>query len=315
MLLDVTVVFPYYNENDTILTTLDLISRQTILPNEIIFVNSTSLDKTSNTINDWIKNSQGLFETSFRNIFEGTNNPASSKNVGIINATSTWVAFMDCGLLFDLDWLEKQWNYVKEHNVDVVSGNVILVGIGSIDQAAVAQTYGYKRLRPCVPSTLVKKSVFNKTGPFLENRRAGYDVAWPLLLKKLGIERGINEKVVIKYNGVNYGNSLWFILKKSILYAKPTVGIKHYYIPYYYLLILFITCLSVLGFPPLIAPIFLTYFICRGYWIPINKSNGILMFSTNPFLIFWLPILAITLDLGRTVGTILGFIKYHITKN
>ena len=78
MLLDVTVVFPYYNENDTILTTLDLISRQTILPNEVIFVNSTSSDETSNTINDWIKNSHGHFETSFRNIFEGTNNPASS---------------------------------------------------------------------------------------------------------------------------------------------------------------------------------------------------------------------------------------------
>ena len=124
MLLDVTVVFPYYNENDTILTTLDLISRQTILPNEVIFVNSTSSDETSNTINNWLIINQGHFETSFRNIFKGTNNPASSKNVGIINATSTWVAFMDCGLLFDLDWLEKQWNYVQEHNVDVVSGNV-----------------------------------------------------------------------------------------------------------------------------------------------------------------------------------------------
>ena len=56
MLLDVTVVIPYYNENDSILTTLDLISLQTILPNEVIFVNSTSSDETSNTINDWIKN-------------------------------------------------------------------------------------------------------------------------------------------------------------------------------------------------------------------------------------------------------------------
>ena len=314
MLLDVTVIFPYYNENDTILTTLDLISRQTILPKEVIFVNSTSSDETSNTINDWIKNRQGHFETSFRNIFEGTNNPASSKNVGITNATSSWVAFMDCGLLFDLDWLEKQWNYTQEHNVHVVSGNVFLVGIGSIDQAAVAQTYGYKRLRPCVPSTLVKKSVFNETGLFLENRRSGYDVAWQILLKNLRIERGINEKVIIKYNGVNFGHSLWYIFKKNILYAKPTVGIKHYYIPYYYLLIFFLICISFLGFPNLITPIFLTYFICRGYLIPIKKSNGILMFSTNPFLIFWLPIVAIIIDLGRTVGIILGFTKYCITK-
>ena len=38
MLLDISVIFPYYNEQKTIEESLYLISNQTIMPNEVIFV-------------------------------------------------------------------------------------------------------------------------------------------------------------------------------------------------------------------------------------------------------------------------------------
>ena len=58
MSIDLTVIVPYYDENDTICTTIDLISRQTITPREIIFVDSNSTDDTYQTINNWIKDNQ-----------------------------------------------------------------------------------------------------------------------------------------------------------------------------------------------------------------------------------------------------------------
>ena len=307
--LDITVVFPYYNENQTILKTLELISMQTRMPAEVIFVNSSSTDKTSNTIDQWIEQNQENYNTVFYNLFEGTNTPSSSKNIGIKKGRSNWIAFMDCGLLFPIDWLDKQWDCIQGKDVQVVSGVCYLEGDGIIDSAAVAQTYGLKRNRPCIPSSVVNKSVFKKTDLFLENRRAGYDVAWALLLKKLDIRRFINSDIIVNYNGVNYGNTLIGIFKKSITYSIPLVNLKDYHIPYYYLLFMaiFATILNIYYSVFLIS----IYFFIRGFVIPIIKSSGIRFLIEKPKIIFLLPFMGMIIDTGKIIGFIIGIIKYH----
>jgi len=304
---DISAAFPYYNEAKTLRTTLRLISQQTLMPREVFFVNSSSTDDSSLIIDEWIAENQPRFKTKFHNVFEGTDTPSSSKNVAIKRATSTWIAFMDFGQAFEKDWLQRQWEYVHAHpEVDLVSGGCILTGVGIIDKSAVAQTYGYKNFRPTLPSTLAKKSVFDKTGLFLSNRRAGYDFAWPLLLGKLGIKRGINEDVVIRYIGVNYANSLTNVFKKSIAYAAPTVGIPYYYIPYYYLAIL-AAVTGVFLWNPATAWCFIpVYLLFRGYYYPIKKSNGFALIRERKLALLTLPLLAVVLDAGRVLGIIKG---------
>jgi len=311
-MLDITVTIPYYNESKTILATLEMISAQEKMPAQVFLVNSSSTDKTSEIIDKWILENQSRYETRFSNLFEGTNNPASSKNVGIKNATTTWIAFMDCGLKFPSNWLKQQWDFVQSNALDVVSGVCLLKGVGIIDTAAVSQTYGFDRKRPCVPSTLVKRSVFEQTGLFLENRRAGYDYAWPLKLKEKGIERGINEGIVVRYNGVNFGSRISFLLKKSFVYSIPTVKMDHYYVPYYYLIILFLMIPIAIFLPSIFIYLFVFYLIFRGYIIPIYKSRSTKMISKYVSLIFWLPLIGIVLDVGRTLGIIVGFYRYHL---
>jgi len=71
---------------------------------------------------------------------------------------------MDCGLIFPCDWLQAQWEKI------IVSKNLSIFGCSYLGEennwniAAVSQTYGFKRKRPCVPFTLVKKDI--KTGYF-----------------------------------------------------------------------------------------------------------------------------------------------------
>jgi len=309
MSIDLTVIVPYYNENDTILTTIDLVSRQTISPREVIFVDSNSTDRTFHTIDKWINSNQKKYLTKYRNINVGTDTPSSSKNAGIKNASTEWVAFMDCGLKFPLDWLEKQWNCIRVKNHEVLSGVVVLNGVSAIDVAAVSQTYGFNRKRPCIPSTLVKKSIFKKTGLFLENCRAGYDADWPLVLKHININRGINWNIVVKYIGVNFGNSLTAILKKSIIYAIPTIGLKHYKTPYFYLSFFFIFLLSFFYSLSLSIKLFLFYFILRGFIIPIIKSRSIKQYTINPLMIILIPLLGIIIDIGKIIGIGIGIKK------
>lgn len=304
---DITVIFPYYNESQTLRTTLDLLSRQTLAPREALFVNSSSTDGSSAIIDEWIATNRSRSETRFENVFEGTDTPSSSKNAGIRRAASGWIAFMDCGLIFPEDWLARQWEYVHAHpEADMVSGGCVLTGAGIIDISAVAQTYGYKRFRPAIPGTLVKKSVFEKTGLFMEDRRAGYDFAWPLLFRRLGIKRAINDQVVVRYMGVNYGDSLVGIFKKSIAYAAPTVGIPYYYVPYYYLaaLLMFLICGAVC--PKSLLGFLAAYLLFRGYLYPLKKSDGWALIRENKLALLTLPLLAIVIDAGRTLGIVKG---------
>ena len=307
---DISVIFPYYNEEETLLKTLELISEQTLKPTEVIFVNSSSTDSSSEIIDNWIREEDPK-SIKFKNCFEGTNTPSSSKNVGIKSSNCEWIAFMDCGLLFERNWLEKQWTFLQKNQVEIVSGVVILEGKGLIDASAVAQTYGYKRPCPCMPSTVMKKSLFKKTGFFEENRRAGYDVSWQLKLMKLGVQRGINNDVVIRYSGVNFGNRFTSILKKSINYATASVGLPYYKTPYWYLAISFFAIITLFVAPNSLLWYISAYVLLRGIIIPAKKSKGLEIFQTSLFIMLFLPLVGFFMDAGRTIGFLRGVFRYH----
>lgn len=311
---DITVVVPYYNEKHTVESTLEKIGQQSLPATCAIFVNSSSTDNTSDILDEWIEKNQHKYSTRFVNAFKNTSNPGSSKNVGIRHAKTEWIAFMDCGQRFEINWLEKQFNFTKKNNVDIVFGVVYLSGVNWVDRCAVAQTYGYKRNRPCVPSTLVKKSVFDKTGLFLEGRRSGYDMAWRIKINKSDINRAINDDVKIMYRGANFAPNITHLFRKSILYAKPALGLEGYFIPYYYMLF-FILIVCSLPVSPIIAMITVgIYFFARMFVTPILKSHGIIFYKEHPLESFFgLGIVGLIIDTGKICGYFAG-IKELIVK-
>lgn len=308
---EITVIVPYYNEKENIQFALERVGEQTLPAKVAIFVNSSSTDDTSDVIDNWIKKNKHRFSTQFINAFENTDNPASSHNVGIRHADTEWVAFMDCRQKFQNDWLEKQFRFSEENNFDVVSGVVYLTGENWVDRCAVAQTYGYKRYRPCFPTTLARKEVFEKTGLLPEGRRAGYDVAWLIKLRKLRINRGINKDVIITYIGFNYSSSLPQLFKKSILYAKPSVAIDGYLTPYFYVICSLFFAGSLAISIRLALAIFLFYFLARTFFIPILKSRSIIFYKEHPLeALFGLGVVGLILDLGKSIGVWQG-VHFH----
>ncbi len=315
MIPEITVIVPYYNECDTIRFTLQRIAEQTLPAKTAIFVNSSSTDDTSAIIDQWIGQNQPQLQTTFLNVFERTDNPASSKNAGVRLATTEWIAFMDCGQNFQRDWLERQFQYAREQRLEIVSGVVYLTGRNWVDRCAIAQTYGYRRNRPCLPTSLIRKSIFEKTGMLAEGRRAGYDAAWLLRLKMLGIMRGINTSVVIEYIGTNFSSSLPHLFRKSILYAKPSVALPGYYVPYAYAA-LSLEFLGVLAMSPRLALLlFAAYFLARTFAIPLLKSGGTAFFRDYPAAaILGSGIVGLVMDCGRLIGTWQGICKYHLRR-
>jgi glycosyltransferase involved in cell wall biosynthesis len=309
---DITVIVPYHNEKENIEFALERVGEQTLPAKAAIFVYSSFTDDTSDVIDNWIQKNQHRFFTRFMNVFENTDNPASSLNAGIRLADTEWVAFMDCGQNFEKNWLEKQFQFSKENDADVVSGVVYLIGENWVDRCAVAQTYGYRRYRPCFPTTLVKKTIFEKTGLLPEGKRAGYDIAWLIKLKKLNINRSINEDVKITYIGFNFSSNLTQLYKKSILYARPSVAIDGYLIPYFYVIcsLLFVGTLAISV--KVALAIFLFYFLIRTFFLPILKSRSIVFYKEHPReALLGLGIVGLIIDLGKLIGIWQGIHYYY----
>lgn len=310
MVPEITVVVPYFNEQETIGFTLRRIAEQTLPAMAAIFVNSSSTDNTSAIVDAWIAENQSHYRTKFQNVFAHSSTPSSSKNAGVRLATTEWLAFMDCGQNFQVDWLERQYVFSQERTLDVVSGVVYATGTNWVDRCAVAQTYGYRRKRPCLPSTLLRRHIFDDIGLFPEGRRAGYDAAWLLRLKKSGIERGVNANAVIEYIGVNFSSTLRHLYLKSALYAKPSVGLQGYHTPYAYAALPFVL-LTLLWLEPMAAlPLGAGYVAARSLAIPILKSRGLALFRESP-LAAWsaLGLVGLVLDCGRLAGTWQGILN------
>ncbi len=312
---DITVVIPYYNEEQSLDKTLELISSQTIHPKEVIFINSSSKDESSKLLDKWIEQHQGENGVHYRNIFEYSNTPSSSKNIGIRLAKTEWIAFMDCGLLFPKNWLELQILYIKNSGLDIVSGVCDFNGTNVIDNCCLAHTHGYQRQRVVIPATLVRKSVFDKVGLFLENRRSGYDYAWKIYLKKAGFVRGVNLDVVISHIGVNFADSYVSLFKKMVLYSKPAVAIQNYYMPYIYAAIVFFLCFSMFFNLWLIIYFIFIYILARWFFIPTIKSRGIAVFRDHLLTIIYMLPVGIVMDFGRLIGIFQGIYFYHLSRN
>lgn len=337
---EISVIISYHNESATLEMTLDLLAAQTFPPKEILLINSSSTDDSFLVIQKWVARNQLKYKLTVRNIDEGTNVPGSSMNVGIRNASYDLLAFMDCDLYFDCYWLERQMTYMTVNNSDVVSGLCHFSGTSLQDKSAIAQTYGYQKARPTVPSSLVKKAVFKKTGLFLENRRAGHDVDWVNKLKKANIRRDINRNIRIKYFDINYAHSLKDIFLKTIKYSENSVGLHRYFNHHIYgvfLLVILGLYLIKIGFfrpwpyndyVPLAhinklvqyinirTGLFfcLIYIILRGYVIPIFKSKSIRLFSEQPLFILTLPLVGFVMDIGKLVGYLKGQLHLLIIK-
>ncbi|MGA1420073.1 MAG: glycosyltransferase family 2 protein, partial [Ilumatobacteraceae bacterium] len=235
----VTVVVPYYNERENLPYLLQQLADQTYPPHEVILVNSGGNDGSSKIIDEWIATHQPLIR--FLNLNAGTETPGGSKSAGVRASQSNLFAFIDCGLSFPLDWLERQITALEQTGADWVSGVCRTEGTSLVDKAAIAHTYGFLSARPVIPGSLVRRRVFDRIGLF-KDLRAGYDAEWARDSERAGLQRVINRDVVVEYRGVNFAADIRGVFLKSLRYARPSVGRDDTFVPYVYVVA------SILGF-------------------------------------------------------------------
>ena len=297
--MKISVILPFYNEEKTIELTIECLRNQSLIANEIIFVDSGSDDNTTKIINEAATKYPAL---NIIILFSGKMSPSSSVNLGIKKSINNMIIYMDCGLDIPSNWLESQAVTYKRKKIDIISGRIYTEGTNVVDKCFVAHTYGFKNKWMCLTGSLMNKLIFEDIGYFIENCRAGYDVDFTNKAKQNSLTRSVNKDVCLRYFGINFAANIRDGYNKIKLYSKSGWSAYGDRKPYLYFLML-IMSLLVIYFSQLIyiTALIISYIIIRGYIIPFYKSKIVFEAMSIKFFTM-LPVTALLFDIARING-------------
>ena len=114
----ISVVMPVYNEAANIISTLEALYSNTVLPDEVIVADGGSTDNTVQLIKERFPQATVI------------NNPeknaAAGRNEGIKKAQGDVIAFTDGDCIVDKHWIENISKAFSEHEIDGLGGKVLI---------------------------------------------------------------------------------------------------------------------------------------------------------------------------------------------
>ena len=294
----ISLIIPFYNEALVALKTLNLVNAQSVNPEEVIFVDSSSTDNTSLIINNFISknnlNNWKIVNTNYKT-------PSEAKNHGISISKYEWCAFMDFDLKFSKTWINDQINFIKENNILISYGRVDLMPTNIFDKFVVAQTYGLKSSSPVIPSSFINKKYFIKHGNFKPFRSLydKYFIKKSLELKSELVK--INQKISIQYMHINYAKNYSELFIKTMNYSLQSFFFKSHFIPYIYFIIFYIFLFFIYLNKLFIIPIIILLFLARGIIIPKIKNKKYFN-NFNSIDILRLFLIGTFIDIVKLIG-------------
>jgi glycosyltransferase involved in cell wall biosynthesis len=304
MIRQVSLIIPSYNDNSKLIKLLTSIPNWEIIPSEIIVVDSSRSELL--IPEDFIAFTEKL-DINFLVIHKKNLYPGHARNIGINNAESDLVAFLDTSTYPTKKWLSAGLDKINNQKSDGVWGNTYYKADKFISKTFRACTYGAKPIRT-FPGSILKKNIFHRCGLFVETARAGEDGDWMSRADLQNINISTPEEF-LKYNKLNH-ESLSYLIKKW--FRNYIYGAKLPYIrahkDYYYYVISFIAVLFAFNWNRVFAAwneesifyipsitkislllIIIIYIFIRGVYLPRKKGIDFsFIFPINFILIAFL---------------------------
>ncbi len=212
--MDISIVIPVYNREESLQKTLESIKKQTYKNYEIIIVDDHSEDNSAKIAKKYtekvIVNKKRL-------------GVSKSRNTGIKNSSTEHIVFIDSDCIAENNWLEKLYKEYKKSNELIITSGVKIPkstflgdciselgfpaggNAGFINMWKVDQNSFTTKIATC--NCLIHKSVFNKLGYFEENFPYGAeDTEFSF--------RAIKNGIKIKYTK---DSTVWHEARKDLL--------------------------------------------------------------------------------------------------
>lgn len=118
--LTVSVIVVTYNRADMLVDTLESLTRQSRLPDEVLVVDNNSTDTTRQVAESF------MGRLNLRYIFEKIQGTSTARNTGVENATGDILAFLDDDCVADKEWLYYlEAPFLKDPAIGIVGGEVL----------------------------------------------------------------------------------------------------------------------------------------------------------------------------------------------
>lgn len=172
----VSVIIPYYNNEDTILRALESVICQTYKDFEIILIDDGSIDNSFFLVNSFMNKNK---QFKIKNFQQENKGPSFARNIGINLSSGEYIAFLDA----DDEWipikLEKQIKIADMYNADLLGCNYNIIKENSCNPFFFIKV-DFKRISfrsmlfkhyfatSCV---IIKKEIILEVGGFPESQR------------------------------------------------------------------------------------------------------------------------------------------------
>ena len=221
--IEIGVVVPVRDEEDSIRALLYGLLRQTLPPTEIVITDNGSIDATADIVEEIIHSGAPI-----KLIREKAGQPGRGRNVAVAQARCDWIAFIDAGNKPAPDWLEALARKTSENPVvDVVYGTYEPV-VDSFFKECAAIAYvpppsesdgGLVRPRSIV-SALMRRRVWETVGGFPEDLRSAEDLLFMRRVEQAKCNIVRTSEAVVYWN---IQPNLWRTFRRFVAYSHNNI--------------------------------------------------------------------------------------------
>ena len=221
--IEISVVVPVRDEEESIRTLLEGLLSQTLPPNEIVITDGGSIDATREIIEGFISEGAPV-----KLVRERDSLPGRARNVGVEHARCDWIAFTDAGTIPAPNWLAFLARKVGDgSDADVVYGSFAPI-VDSFFKECAAIAYlpppveidGTQIRSRSIASALMRRHVWQTAGGFPEHLRSAEDL---LFMQRIEAE-GFRE--LRAHDAMVYWDlqpNLWRTFKRFKSYARSNI--------------------------------------------------------------------------------------------
>ncbi len=310
-----TLITTILNEASTIKLLLQALFRQTSFPDEIIFVDGGSSDKTVEIIKKFIKNNSNhpLSKKISVKILSGSNR-AQARNWAINQAKTNLIAITDAGCIPQPSWLEKLYKTYQESNPPIVGGFFYGLPSNAFEQAVVAYTLQMpnkvnpNNFLPTTRSVLITKEAWRKLGGFNEKLTTNEDFPFFYHAKQMKMKITLAKSALVGWiprkNLTSFIKMIYGFAKGDIEagIVRPKVQLlfgRYLLVVFATLYLLFIKEVSIIKLM-LTLGLWLTIYLIWAIWKNIRYT---------PQGWYWLPTMQLMADFAVMCGSVCGLKK------
>ncbi len=303
----VALVIPMLNEAATLPPLLSAIQNQTRRPDEIVFVDAGSTDASMAVVSAWWSES-GWPDGVCRVEVNPGGYPGHNRNIGVTTTACEWIAFIDCGIYPEPDWLERLLECAGHTGAPAIYGLCDFFAEGAIAKAACALSYGMGSEHPVLPASLFHRSVFVRAGMFEEKLRAAEDIKWMAKLESWSGPKVVCAQARVHYrvfpNTITAIARKWYLYKRHVI--KAGIGGKYDLLQ---LAVVSAGLVILLLSPSLAIWEMVVYVLLRGISDPLRRSKQRKWWGKQPAAILLAPLVALTIDAAKLTATLQCYVQ------